>query len=362
MADQTIEIKLVLRDELTRQLGPIIAQLKQLNSAVDGARFQQASQHAQHFGRTIQVVRRELSTLASLTFGGIIGGGIVAGIVATGKALSDMANRSVQLRYIADSLGTQTSVLNEFSDAFMAIGKTQEEGASAIQGASKALRELQIEGRDSSLFKTLETTGGASGRRIAAEMAREMAGPRGLQGGVELAIRRMAGMSQQDAAKFGQVMGFGPGFGRQAARDYLEVLGQLPKRLELPRQQALDLAKANGAWGISWDNIKTTLGAAFIPTFAKITESLDQFLQSPSGQNFAMQLEFWGWLLARAVDDWLKTGGLERAAQGLKETVGYLKVGFTEADKVIQAMGLSWPAVIASLIGLRLLAPILRGV
>src|SRR4029077_11348849 len=36
--------------------------------------------------------------------------------------------------------------------------------------------------------------------------------------------------------------------------------------------------------------------------------------------------------------------------------------GFTEADKVIQAMGLSWPAVIASLIGLRLLGPILRGV
>jgi hypothetical protein len=362
MADQTIEIKLVLRDELTRQLQPIIANLKQLNSAVDGAKFQQASQQAQHFGRSIQVVRRELSTLGRLTFGGIIGGGIVAGLVATGKALGDMANRSLQLRYIADSLNTQTSVLNDFSDAFMGIGKTQEEGASAIQAAGKALRELQIEGRESSLFKELERTGGASGRRIAAEMAKEMAGPRGLQGGIELALRRMANMGQADAAKFGQVMGFGPGFGRQAARDYLEVLGQLPKRLELPRQQALDLAKANAAWAISWDNIKTTLGAAFIPTLAKITQSLDEFLQSPSGQNFAMQLEFWGWLLAKAVDEWLKNGGLQRAAAGLTETVGYLKAGFTEADKVIQAMGLSWPAVIASLVGLRLLAPILRSV
>jgi hypothetical protein len=362
MADQTIEIKLVLRDELTRQLQPIIAQLKQLNSAVDGAKFQQASQHAQHFGRTIQVVRRELSTLASLTFGGIIGGGVVAGIVATGKALSDMAGRGLQLGYIADSLGTQAHVLNEFSDAFMGLGKSQEEGAAAIQGASKALRELQIEGRESGLFKELERTGGASGRRIAQEMAREMAGPRGLQGGLEHALRRMANMGQADAAKFGQVLGFGPGFGRQAARDYLEVLGQLPKRLELPRQQALDLAKANAAWGISWDNIKTTLAAAFIPTFAKITQSLDEFLQSPSGQNFAVQLEFWGWLMAKAVDEWLKGGGLQRAAKGLEETVGYLKTGFEEADKVIKAMDLSWPQVIAGMIGLKLLGPILRSI
>jgi hypothetical protein len=134
MADQTVEIKLVLRDELTRQLQPLIAQVRQLGNAVDTTR---PTQHLERFGSTVAGVRRELSALSQITFGGIIGGGVVAGIVATGKALSDMANRGLQLRYTADALGVTSGMLNKFSDAMMGLGRSRDQGASTIEAASK---------------------------------------------------------------------------------------------------------------------------------------------------------------------------------------------------------------------------------
>ena len=348
MADQTIEIKLILRDELTKQLAPIIAQLNQLNAINLG----RANEQMQTLGKGVQAVHRELSTLARIGFGGLIGGGVVAGIVATGKALSDMAGKGLQLRYAADSLGVSTDQLNTFSDAMMGLGKSQEEGAAGIQSAVKALRELSVEGTHSSLFKQLAETGGETGRRIGYELLREVTGPRGAQGALVHALTRMAGMRQDAAAKFGSILGFGPGFGRQAARDYLEVLGQLPKRIELTHRQQLDLAKANAALEISWDNIKTTLASALIPTFARMVESLSAFMQSPDGEKFTKQLEAWGAEMNKAVDAWLKGGGMEKAVTELRKAAGEIKAGFVEADKVIHDMGLSWPKVIGAVVAL----------
>ena len=350
MADQTIEIKLILRDELSKQLAPIIAQLNQLNAINLG----RANEQMQTLGKGVQAVHRELSTLARIGFGGLIGGGVVAGIVATGKALSDMAGKGLQLRYTADSLGVSTDMLNQFSDAMMGLGKSQEEGAAGIQSATKALRELQVEGRHSSLFKQLEQSGGETGRRIGYELLQEVTGPRGAQGALVHALQRMAGMRQESAAKFGSILGFGPGFGRQAARDYLEVLGQLPRRLELSHRQQLDLAKANASLEMSWDNIKTTLASALIPTFARLIEALDAFLQSPDGEKFTKQLEAWGKEMNDAVDAWLKGGGMGKAATELRKATDEIKSGFVEADKIITSMGLSWPKVIGAIVGLKL--------
>jgi hypothetical protein len=69
MADQTIEIKLVLRDELTRQLAPIIAEVKKLQDVNLG----RPASEMRAFGRTVQVVHRELSMLARISLGGLIG-------------------------------------------------------------------------------------------------------------------------------------------------------------------------------------------------------------------------------------------------------------------------------------------------
>jgi hypothetical protein len=346
MADQTVEIKLVLRDELSRQLQPLIAQVRQLSSAIDTTRPQQ---HMERLGVATAGVRRELSALSQITFGGLIGGGIVAGLMATAKALGDMANRGLQLRYSADALGVTTGMLNKFSDAMMGLGRSRESGASSIEAATKSLRELQIEGGQSKLFTELEHAGGESGKRLAQELAKEISGPRGLQGGLEYAMRRMAGMRQESAAKFAEALGLGPGFGREAARDYLEILGQLPKRLELSHRQQLDLAKANASLGISWDNIKTQLSGALLPMFAQLASTLDKFLQSAAGQEFTKQLEAWGREMNLALKDWLEGGGLQRLINEMGSAVHVLKEGFQAADGVITAMGTNWGTVLGGL-------------
>jgi hypothetical protein len=358
MPDQTVEIKLVLRDELSKQLAPIVAQVRQLNQAIDTTRPQQ---HMERFGGAVQGVRRELSALSQITFGGLIGGGIVAGLMATAKALGDMANRGLQLRYSADALGVTTGMLNQFSDAMMGLGKSREAGQASIEAATKSLRELQIEGGQSKLFTELERAGGETGQRLAQELAKEIAGPRGLQGGLEYAMRRMAGMRQESAAKFAEILGLGPGFGREAARDYLQVLGQLPKRLELSHQQQLELAKANASLGISWDNIKTTLAGSLLPIFAQLTHTLDQFLQSKAGQEFTKQLESWGREMNAALKEWLEGGGLTRLTETLGTAVGTLRQGFEAADKVVTAMGTDWGHVLGAL-GIAVFASQLAGI
>ena len=52
-ADQTIEIRLVLRDELSRQLQPIVAQVNQLNTIMLG----KPQQEMWAFARTAQGAR-----------------------------------------------------------------------------------------------------------------------------------------------------------------------------------------------------------------------------------------------------------------------------------------------------------------
>jgi hypothetical protein len=346
MPDQTVEIKLVLRDELSKQLAPIVAQVRQLNQAIDTSRPQQ---HMERFGSAVQGARRELSALSQITFGGLIGGGIVAGLMATAKALGDMANRGLQLRYSADALGVSTDMLNKFSDAMMGIGKSREAGESSIEAAIKSLRELQIEGGQSKLFTELERAGGESGKKLAVELSKEIAGPRGLQGGLEYAMQRMAGMRQESAAKFAEVLGLGPGFGREAARDYLEVLGQLPKRLELSHAQQLEMVKANASLNISWDNIKTRLAGSILPLFAQLTSTLDKFLQSAQGQAFTKQLEEWGQQMNAALKAWLEGGGLDRLTADLGKGITDLQQGFAAADSVLHAMGVTWPELIGGL-------------
>ena len=78
----------------------------------------------------------------------------------------------------AESLGTTASTLNEYSDAVMALGRSHEEVASSIQSATKNLRELQIEGKQSKLFEELSKAGGKAGRDLARELSAEIAGPR----------------------------------------------------------------------------------------------------------------------------------------------------------------------------------------
>jgi hypothetical protein len=89
MADQSIEIKLILRDEMSRQLEPIAQALRNLNTIP----LERAHMGMQRFGGGVQVVRRELSSLARISLGGLAGAGIVGGIYAVVRALGDMARQ-----------------------------------------------------------------------------------------------------------------------------------------------------------------------------------------------------------------------------------------------------------------------------
>jgi hypothetical protein len=80
MADQTIAIRLILRDELSKPLAEIGAHLRRLDAQ---ASTSQARGQLQAFGGAVRVVHRELSTLSRITLGGIVGGGAVASLLVS---------------------------------------------------------------------------------------------------------------------------------------------------------------------------------------------------------------------------------------------------------------------------------------
>ena len=351
MADQTIEIKLILRDELSRQLAPITAQLKQLSNAIEPARFQQATQHTQSFSRAIQFARRELSTLASITLGGLIGGGVVAGIVTAAKALGDMARQGMQLHYTAQSLGVSTRLIEGYSDAMMALGQSQEQGRAGIESAIGALRDLQVEGGKSNIFQTLEK--GKGGKQLARELMAEMNGPRGMEGALQLLFRRMQGMNPEAQRSISKMFGLGT----TGAKDLLDILPQLNKRVQLsvPEMKALNIAWAN--FQISTGNIGLMLGNALLPGLNKVMGALDKWMQTKAGKQFIDDLGAWGTTVADAIAKWVGDAGpngLNANIEELKKGYAALKDAFGEADKTITQMGLTWPDLLKGVIAIKL--------
>ena len=345
MADQTIEIKLVLRDELSKQLQPVIQGMRELQNA----RVDRAALGLDRLGGAARVVHREFSSLARLTLGGLIGGGVVAGIVSTAKALGDMARENLNLRYTAEGLGVAPEFLSQMTDGLHALGMSAEQAASSVSSAISTLREAEVQGSKSGLFSALEKGAHGSGIRLWNQIRQQMAGPEGAEGAYRFLITRMRDMNPSGQRALMKHLGLSS----LAFKDLQEVLPQLNKRIQLSREESLKLSVANANFEISMGNVGRILGSAVMPGVEKVTTAFSKFLQTDNGKKFANELREWSDSVGTAIAGWISdTGpdGLSANIEALKVSVSELKEYFTAADNVIKAMGLTWPGVMKGLV------------
>lgn len=331
MADQTIEIRLVLRDELSRQLAPINAQLRHLaNTRVDAA-------HAgfQRLAPAVRVVHRELSTLSRLTLGGLVGGGVVAGIAAAVRAMQDMARQQIQLHYTAQQLGVSQKFIENYRDALTGLGEAPEGALAAIKQALSTLDEFQVKGEKSSLGKFLEESIG--GPAVAARL-RQVIAKQGQEAGLEFLISYSRGIKdRRGQAEFLKQAGL-----PFAAKDVAEILPLLGKRVQLSTEQMKALAIANMQYQRSANNISLILSSALVPGLTKVIKALSDYLQTESGKKFAAELKQWSDRVGEAIAKWIREGGLKKEIDGIKQAVGELTAAFDQANVVITAIGTEW--------------------
>lgn len=348
MADQTIEIKLILRDELSRQLAPITAAIKDLNYNVD-AGSNRAHGGMVKLGGAARAVHREFSALSRLTLGGIAGGGVVAGIVAASKALGEMARQGQQLRYQAEALGTTPAFLERMSDGLLALGVDANTASKDVQNVISTLRDAETHGTKSGLFKALEHGVHGSGIRLWHEIKQQMAGPEGAEGAFKFLISRIEKMAPTGQRAMLKALNISS----LAFKDLKEVLPQLHKRIQLSREETQKLAVANANFSIEMGNIGRILGSAVMPGVEKVTSAFAKFLRSENGKKFAAELREWSDAIGAAVGGWINDkgpNGLSANIEDLKKAVAFLKESFAGADQVITDMGASWTGVLAGLV------------
>src|SRR6516164_6504335 len=119
MADQSIELKLILRDEFSKAMEEAFAKYRRQLESFNTSKGQREFQGLE---RAASAARRELSTLKQLTVGGVIGGGVVASLYAASRALGDFARTGLQLHYTASALGVTTERFEQLRNAGVALG------------------------------------------------------------------------------------------------------------------------------------------------------------------------------------------------------------------------------------------------
>jgi hypothetical protein len=345
MANQQIEIKLVIAEEVSRQLSPIASEIKNIHAAAaSGADRVHAGMG--RLGGAVRGVHREFSSLTRLTLGGLVGGGVVAGIVAATKALGDMARQSQQLRYQAEALGTTPEFLERMSDGLTALGVDASTASRDVQSVISTLRDAEVHGRESSLFKALEHGVRGTGLKLWADIKRQMAGPEGAEGAFKYLIQRIENMPLSGQRAMLKALGISS----LAFKDLKEVLPFVHKRIQLSADETRKLAIANANWQIEMGNVGRMLGSAIMPGLEKIMTALSKYLQTENGKKFAKEIGEWSNKIGEAVAKWIAEGGLQRSMEALGEAVTFLTTAFGEANEVITGIGTAWKEMIDDLV------------
>jgi len=300
-------------------------------------------------GGAVRVVHREFSTLTRLSLGGLVGGGVVAGIISASKALGDMARQGQQLRYQAEALGTTPEFLERYTDGLNALGVDAATASRDVQNVISTLRDAETYGSKSQLYQALEKGVHGSGKRLWREVQQQMAGPEGAEGAFKFLIGRMQNMAPSGQAAMLKALNISS----LAFKDLKEILPQLPKRVQLSREETERLSVANAKIQIEMSNVGRILGSAVMPGIEKVTTAFAKFLQSQNGKKFAEELRQWSDSVGTAIADWMKDegpDGLKANIESLKQGIAELKGYFDAADQVIKGMGGSWTDVFKGLV------------
>jgi hypothetical protein len=347
--DQTIEIKVSLRDEISKAAEQAVAKLLRLNQ-VDTSRSQTAFNK---LGQAASFAGREIRSLATITgVGGILGaGGIVAGLVAAKRSLDDFAQSGMRMHFTARELRVSEGFLRDYTDAMRAVGQSEGEAASGIQSALRTLEEAWTEGKGSRMFKELEKDVTGAGTKLFQEVMRTF-GKEGPDKALELALTRMEGMNPRAQAAFSKIMGFGT----VGATELRKILPQLVPVIRMSKDEMLKYNIANVNLDRTWGSIKTTIGNALLPAFTELTKAVDQYLRSPAGQKFLADIKGWITSMAESMRGPGFANQLKAIVEGTEKVVTDLGSAFKVADDTVKAMGATWPGIFETLIAGGILA------
>ena len=117
----TVEIKFSLRDEISAAARKAVSEIMKVNDL----RTDRARQQLNLMERASQGVGRELRSLATLSgITGFLGaGGLVAGLVAASKSLTDFAQQGIRTHYTARQLGISVDALESYTDGLKVLGQ-----------------------------------------------------------------------------------------------------------------------------------------------------------------------------------------------------------------------------------------------
>ena len=320
-------VEILIRDEVTAQLERERARIR----AAAGNNELFAGLQAGFAGlessikSLAQTIGRDFGIILRLTgASGFLGGGLVAGIDKAMQAVSGLTRAAEDNRYLADQIGLTSAQLSNLTARGQALGMSSEQSKAGVVSLAKAMRELQLQGRDAPIYKALVEAGGASGARVGDQLIAAVKGPGGYEAGIRQFAKLMGGMNGDAQRKLSEIFNLGS----IAFRD-LYTVNDIPNILELAGPQARHLNVAMASLNISFDNLKTRLGGAVMPAFEKLSETIDKFLQGP-GAKLVQQFADWVSTLNIPWDNIAK--GLVGAVEALgsifewgKKTVGDLE-------------------------------------
>jgi len=339
MAAEAPVVEVLIRDEVSASLERVRQRMHNVESRT---LFSKWKSDIKDLEGAAQKLNTELQTLVNLTgAGAIISTGFIGGIAAAARALANFSREGLGLHYTASELGLTTEQLEKLIARGQALGLSRQQATSNIEGVVRALRPLQQEGGRSQIFRELAR--GRGGVQLAQELMQAVRGPGGWEAGMRVLAERMKGMSPDAQESIKKLFGLSS----VTYRDMFDV-GPLNENLrrDTPTMRAYQLAWTN--LGITFDNLKTTVGMAVMPAFERLTHSLDRWLQGP-GRDVVNAFAEW----ARSINiDWdAIANGLTAALQTLKKIFDDVKAAFAALDPIVQQIG-GWKPIIEGVVAL----------
>jgi hypothetical protein len=290
----------------------------------------------QHLGN---IVRREFGSLLRLTgAGGLLGGGLVAGLAQTSQALGGLARSSLQTSYTAEALGLTGERLNRLTARGMALGQTQKEAETNVKAVLDHLHNMRTYGTNSSEWQ--ELLKGRGGAQLARELM--AAFEKSPEAALEYLAGRRSTMKELSGSRsLDQIFSLPLGFKDQFKIQQSE-LGEI---FQLSEPEARRFAVSMAQLNISFQNIKLQAAQAFMPMFERMASGFATFLQGPGGK------------IAKEFGDWLKNLDIpwDKIATGIVKILNALANFFKgmgefikEMDPIVKQMD-GWKVIIGGL-------------
>lgn len=291
MADDLLIMSATLRDEVSSSVEVIRRSLLRFDRDV---KLANAKNEFALLNTTVRAVGNEIrNTLSLIGVSAVISAGsLVTGLGLASSAIANFSRSNLNLRYTAEELGLTFQQFKQFQFAFMALGKTSEQGANNVTSMARALQDLR-KGADSSTWQALERGGFGSGHEFAKELksSLERSGTAGAMQDVFKRMGEIVRSGRKDTNWAASVMKDAFGQDSIAFQDIEAAVKHFTDITEPSEKEMRNYMKALTDLQVQVDKLQITLGTALLPVFTKLMEELAGWLKSERGEAFIKKIK-----------------------------------------------------------------------